>query len=76
MKKINWNKIWQLAKPVIITVLSLTGLLTTKFFSVPWILFLFVLALSFIFRGKDIKEGFKEIRKSIGGGGIKPPKGD
>lgn len=69
----NWNKIWALVKPVVIVVVAFIGLLFTKVGSFASIVLIIIIILSFLFRGKSIVEGFKEIGKSIGGGGVKPP---
>lgn len=59
----NWNKIWQLVKPVIIATLAGLGILFPNSF-----FFTAILALSLLFRGKSIIDGFKEIIRYIKSG--------
>ena len=60
MKKIDWNKIWQLLKPVIIATLAALGMLFPNS-----LFFVAILALSLLFRGGSIIAGFKEIYSYI-----------
>lgn len=59
----NWNKIWQLVKPVIIATLAGLGILFPNSF-----FFTAILALSLLFRGASIIAGFKEIIRYIKSG--------
>ena len=64
----NLEKIWQSVKPVSISVIALVGIFQDIIFDkdISSILFIMIIGLSFLFRGKSIIEGIKEIGLQFG----------